>query len=204
MHRLLIAGAGGVTSYLLPVLLKTFQPEKVTLVDKDILEQRNLDRQQFNADAVGEYKAKALADMYNVDHRAEWFTTNTDARRYDLLICACDNHKARRDVLTVADMEQIPAIIGGNEYFDAEAYLYLPSWRGSPKDPRVFYPDIMLDNSGSPLNCTGELQEAFPQLALANMTCATHILHLMWTLFKSNADWEHRPHRFSTTEYKIS
>jgi hypothetical protein len=209
MHRILIAGAGGVTSYLLPVLLKTFPGSEVTLVDKDILEERNLDRQQFTDDSVGLPKAEALAAMHDpyphdpqIDVRVEWFTTSTDCRGYDLLICACDNHKARRDVLTVADMERIPAILGGNEYIDSEAYLYHPRWRDSERDPRTYYPDIMLDNSGSPLSCTGELQEIHPQLAMANMACASHILYLMWNLFKSKADWEYRPYRRSSKEYK--
>tara|TARA_Y100000385_G_scaffold288718_1_gene356057 strand:+ start:2862 stop:3497 length:636 start_codon:yes stop_codon:yes gene_type:complete len=206
MYRLLIAGAGGVTSYLLPVLLKTFKISNITLVDKDVLEERNLDRQQFNVDAIGNPKAEALSKMFwdytKFDVKIEWLTTNTDCRGYDLLICACDNHKARRDILTISDMERIPAIIGGNEYIDSEAYMYLPKWRDTEKDPRIYYPDILLDNYGSPLNCTGELQEVFPQLAMANMSCASHILHLMWNLFKSKADIELRPYRRSTKEYK--
>ena len=42
----LIIGAGGVTSYMLPALKNSYDLT-VTLIDGDVLEKRNLDRQLF-------------------------------------------------------------------------------------------------------------------------------------------------------------
>jgi len=55
--------------------------------------------------------------------------------------------------------------------------------RGTPCDPRVYYPDILTDTTGSPIHaagCTGEAQDETPQLVLANMWAAAHMLHLLW------------------------
>lgn len=55
-----IIGAGGVASYLLPVLIKTFPIPNLWLRDADKLEERNLDRQLFSPDQIGQFKAEAL------------------------------------------------------------------------------------------------------------------------------------------------
>lgn len=59
-----IIGAGGVTSYMLPALKNSFNLT-ATIVDGDILETHNLDRQLFRNNAVGQYKAVALLKQYN-------------------------------------------------------------------------------------------------------------------------------------------
>lgn len=199
MKNPVIIGAGGVASYLLPVLLKSFKPSSITIVDKDTLEQRNLDRQMFRATDVGKNKAEALMgtvlginpilSKHNTFTQAgltvrvikEWFTSamalpeDTDA-----IICVADNHMARHAALTVADERGIMAYVGGNEYLDSQAFAYHPEWKGSKRDPLVRNPNIATDESGSPFRCTGDAQEASPQLAVANLNCAAKLLHLMW------------------------
>ena len=51
-----IIGAGGVTSYMLPALKNSFELE-ATIIDGDKLEKKNLDRQLFRNNMIGEYKA---------------------------------------------------------------------------------------------------------------------------------------------------
>lgn len=193
LHPLII-GAGGVASYLLPCLVKSFSFESLNVMDKDILEQRNLDRQLFSEAHLGQAKAEALIQILprNKDlrtdliPRVEWFHEGTPIGNTDLLICCADNHVARRHCLARADEADIPVIIGGNGYFDSEAYIYFPKWRRSWRDPRVRYPDILTNNEGSPMvSCQGEEQVNHPQLAIANMMCAAKILHLLylWTTY---------------------
>lgn len=191
-----IVGAGGVASYLLPVLIKTFHPKRIIIHDKDILETRNLDRQLFKECDVGKNKAQALADMsrhqgVEINVVCEWFTEATaidpDA---SLIICVADNHEARRTVM--AHVDEIPglyAIIGGNEYFDNEAYYYNSSMRGTHADPRVRHPEILTSHEGSPINCTGDAQISSPQLAIANMGCAHKILSLLWIHTHTRAEF---------------
>lgn len=199
MKHPVIIGAGGVASYLLPVLLKTFKPEKLTLIDKDVLEERNLDRQMFNPIQVGEDKADALLGLHGLlDDRKfrsilEWFSDSTVLPDdVDAIICCADNHEARYAAINRARDLGIMAYIGGNEYLDSQAYAFKREWVGTQKDPLVRYPNIATDHEGSPFRCTGEAQIASPQLAIANFACAAKLLHLLWVyerwLPKNRAD----------------
>jgi molybdopterin/thiamine biosynthesis adenylyltransferase len=189
MNHPLIIGAGGVASYLLPVLLKTFRPAKLTIIDKDVLEERNLDRQMFHKESIGQLKAQALVEIVH-EHTPmpddytildEWFSENTTIPDdIDGLICVADNHEARHATIQRANALSIMAYIGGNEYFDSQAYAYHPEWAGTPRDPLVRYPNIATSHEGSPFRCQGDAQIAEPQLAIANLSCASKLLHLLW------------------------
>lgn len=191
-----IIGAGGVASYLLPVLIKSFKPASITIVDKDILEERNLDRQMFSKDDIGKNKGVALHDTYVKDWLyyckpersnvfsviTQWFDEMTELPDdTDCIICVADNHAARHAALFYADKHKVPCIIGGNEYLDNESYIYYSTWNGTKKDPRIRYPEIVTaGDEGSPMACTGTATIASPQLAIANSGCASKILHLLW------------------------
>jgi molybdopterin/thiamine biosynthesis adenylyltransferase len=190
MKHPLIIGAGGVASYLLPVLLKAFKPEHVTIYDKDILEERNLDRQMFSQGNVGNNKAEALLNTIFYEgyqsicpHRVikDWFTASTVIPdSVDALICVADNHEARRNAIQAAYDKGIRCYLGGNEYFDSEAYVTWADHANTPADPRVRYPLIATSTEGSPTSCQGEEQVIHPQLAVANFMCAAKILHLLY------------------------
>lgn len=193
-----IVGAGGVASYLLPVLIKTFRPIKITIQDGDLLEARNLDRQMFNPSQVGEYKAVALAALHKnettvIEANTDWFTDFTYIEDdTDLLIVVADNHQARNHALIQTDVNahmDFLTVIGGNEYFDNEAYVYRSSWANTPADPRVRHPEITTDKEGSPVSCQGVAQQASPQLAIANLGCAHKILSLIWAHVVHSGDW---------------
>ncbi len=214
MKHPLIIGAGGVASYLLPCLLKAFKPEKVTIIDKDVLEERNLDRQMFGVDQIGKTKATALIEFILQDFTGrkndlgsweyhspgmvttaieEWFTPATVIPDdVDAIICVADNHEARRNAIRAAYDRSIRCYIGGNEYFDAEAYVTWADHDGTKLDPRVRYPAIATSHAGSPLRCQGEEQEIHPQLAIANYRCAGHIMHLLyvWERVFPELNWE--------------
>jgi adenylyltransferase/sulfurtransferase len=143
MKHPLIIGAGGVASYLLPCLLKAFKLERVTVIDKDVLEERNLDRQLFSYTDVGKYKASALVERLIkdgtngavIDVIVDWFTGVTQLPEgVDAIICVADNHEARRNAIQLAYEHDIRCYIGGNEYFDAEAYV---TWRDHEETKRT-------------------------------------------------------------------
>lgn len=204
----LIIGAGGVTSYLLPVLLNTFHLSSGVIVDGDRLEERNLDRQLFNPSLIGQNKAEALCRTHRLKSSVlrpfpNYFTATTDLQSlemdgFDVLICAADNHKARREALDFVDRlyynynhENVFAILGGNEYFDSEAFFYKPAWQDTVLDPRVRYEEILTSDEGSPLvSCTGVAQSATPQLAIANHRCAAMIMHLLWVWYAPKPEQE--------------
>ena len=175
MKHPLIIGAGGVASYMLPVLLKTFKPEALTIVDKDTLEERNLDRQMFKPSQIGMSKAVALKEGQAIHGPTikwtvieQWFTESTALPEgIDAIFCVADNHMARYAAICKANELGCYAYIGGNEYVDSQALVHHRDWRGTPRDLLTKYPNIATDETGSPFRCTGEAQEASPQLAMA-------------------------------------
>jgi hypothetical protein len=184
-----IIGCGGVGSWLAPMLIKLVGNTQVTLVDGDVLETKNLDRQLFNEKQIGENKAMALSDLYRCFSVPDYFTMGSiDLCKNDWLLVCVDNDVARKCALTECDRNQCRAIIAANESTSAEAYLFKHEWKDSKIDPRVFYPAILTDTSGDPrarqAGCTGQAQVANPQLVTANAMAASLLswLYVLWAV----------------------
>ena len=189
--NIIMIGAGGVASYLIVPLCLTFKPSSLTIFDKDLLEKKNFERQDLPG-KEGELKATVLArrvptPFTNVEIRDEWFQGAAEIGYPDLIVCVADNHEARIAALEAADRCACPAVIGGNEYFDSEACIYLPPWHGTINDPRIRHPEITKETGMSPLRCdTEKALAATPQLAIANTSCAAKILSLCWVWLGKN------------------
>lgn len=213
-----IIGAGGVTSYLLPALNKSFDLS-VCLIDGDKLEKKNLDRQLFRTNDIGEYKASALLRA-NTIRKAKgvpicaYFDMDlldTECRLYfgkscDLIICAADNHPARRDAVLAADIMRVPLVIAANEYSTSQAFIYHPDLQDKyPKlHPFTRYPEIETSNEGSPIRCQGEALESTPQLAIANQVSAGFANYLIWNWFSEDIAYEsYLPVEFQSTFSKL-
>lgn len=74
VKKIVIFGAGGTTSWFLPKLVKMLYSLKIiaeiVLVDGDIVEEKNLLRQNFAPCDVGQNKAHVLANRYGTLHRS--------------------------------------------------------------------------------------------------------------------------------------
>lgn len=180
-----IIGAGGVGSWLAPLIARR-SDDKVTVWDGDRLEEKNLNRQLFGRQHIGMNKAEALAKLYpNIVPVHRYFspvdiTTNMYAT---VIMCVVDNNAARMAVLEYCDMHNTRAIFGANETYSSEAYVYYPRWKGTPKDPRVRYPELLVDDGEDPIKagtgCTGEAAiRRNPQLVGANFMAAALIANL--------------------------
>jgi hypothetical protein len=147
--------------------------KNVMVIDRDVLTQKNLDRQLFGESEVGLNKAKALGSKYGCEFKEMFYTFGCmDHQRSDWLMCCADNHVCRKAILRACDRFGCQTIIAANEKTSAEAYYYRREWKGTKLDPRVFYPDIETDESDDPTrpeSCTGEAQQATPQLVSANV-----------------------------------
>jgi molybdopterin/thiamine biosynthesis adenylyltransferase len=200
---LYVIGCGGVGSWLVPKLVRL--KKELTLVDGDKLEHKNLDRQLFEESDIGRFKSEALAARYGCNPVTSYLSPGSlEPRRRDILFCAVDNHAARKATLELCDNFRCSAVFGANEYTDAEAYWYDPEWRGTPNDPRVFYPDILTDTSDDPTrpqSCTGAASQTHPQLVLANDWASGQMLHLYWYHTKER---DHYPREFWPVHHKVS
>ena len=182
-----ICGCGGAGSVLIPQLAKLVRDD-IYLIDNDVLENKNLDRQLFTKEHIGQKKVHALAKMYEdrlLKPIAQWFHEGIqlDFKRDDYIWCCADNDKARKACLTVTDMYSCSCIIAANEYTDAEAYYYNYRDQGTINDPRIVYPNILTNHADNPLapeSCQGTAQIANPQLGIANSWAANLALQLFW------------------------
>jgi ThiF family len=178
-----IIGCGGVGSAIIPSFSLLKSPENITLIDGDVLEHKNLDRQMFDPAQVGMNKARALGTKHRCQFVPEWFARGKlRHHRNDWLLCLVDNHRTRLEALETCDETGCQAIFAANELHSSEAYYYRRSWRGTFRDPRVYYPELVIDASGDPraasAGCTGEAQERNRQLVSANLMAAALAEHL--------------------------
>ncbi len=201
MKHIYIIGAGGVGSWLTPAICLLKNKNDVTVIDADILEKKNLNRQLFTDSEIGLSKADALSKKYGCKFVGSWFTNGLlDLHKSDWLLVGVDNHTARKAALEACDDHGCKAIIGANETTSAEAFYYQPDWKGSPLDPRTYYPEINTDSSGDPraaaIGCTGEAQEVNKQLVSANFMAAALMQHLfvIWNLERPKMPVELVPH----------
>jgi hypothetical protein len=182
-----LIGCGGGGSHLLPDLVRLVPSDEIVVIDGDTLEEKNLDRQLFDSKDVGRNKAEALADRYGLvsgwSRMPEYFHSNLlRLKPRDWLFGCADNHACRKEILISCDRYRCRAVIAANETVDFEAYAYLPEWKDTPNDPRVFYPEILTVQTGNPLGPPGcvEAARTNPQLVVANATAAQFALWLFW------------------------
>ena len=195
-----VIGAGGVGSWLVPSLIRLIGSRNICVVDGDTLEEKNLDRQLYTQQHIGVNKALALSRLYGCDCRQNYFSMGRfTIQREDILIACVDNHPARRAALNECDARGCSALFAANETHSAEAYFYKPQWRGTPLDPRVYFPELLTGNDGDPLaeaiGCTGEAQEQNRQLVSANFLAAGLVQHLfvLWCLEAPHLDRDTLP-----------
>jgi len=194
MSNYYIVGCGGVGGWVIHALVKTLtKRDTLILIDKDVLEEKNIDRQLFKTDDIGQTKASAMHNLLvdearcKIEFVEEYINIdNPDvlegANPRSWIIVGADNHPARAAALHFSDKLGSSCIIAANEYEDAEAYMYKPEWKDGPLDPRIYYPELLTETEGDPLRppCTGEILESAPQLAIANMCAASYAMWLLW------------------------
>lgn len=94
---IVIVGCGGTGSNLAPMLSRMLTNEKFLLVDGDIVEKRNVERQTFQEFDVGSNKARALAKKLNSNFINEHFFVDKYIESSDEIFEAIDkvyDHKS--------------------------------------------------------------------------------------------------------------
>ena len=106
-----LVGAGGIGSNLVnlvaPSLSKRKNQINLTILDSDLVEEKNTYFQQFRLEDVGLSKAVALESAFSYDSlkitaiEAD-LDEEYDLSKFDLVICSVDNAKARKIVQKMA------------------------------------------------------------------------------------------------------
>ena len=151
--HVLCIGAGGIISQIAPTLVRK-GIGMITLLDHDIVEPSNLNRQQFYIKDVGENKALALARNLQPEciaateiHAHSFRLEEAIARGIDLAcdiaICGVDNNPARVDASRFFKAQGIPVIFTAVSRDADHGYVFVQEI--SPCIACLF-PDIVNDD----------------------------------------------------------
>ena len=95
MRKVMIIGAGGIGSFLIPQLDRTNLYDLV-VYDPDIVEEKNLTYQNFKLSDVDKKKVNVMAEMCDINAQPFPVLTANQLKGYDLVICCADNLDIRR------------------------------------------------------------------------------------------------------------
>jgi len=95
-RKVLVIGAGGIGSFLIPLLDKVGLYD-ITVADPDKVETKNIPYQNFQQTDVGGNKALVMKDHYSLSKAIVYpILTEKQMKGYDLVICCVDNLGLRR------------------------------------------------------------------------------------------------------------
>lgn len=211
--KIIILGAGGTGGYVIPHLYRIgFTAERdiqILVCDGDIVEEKNLIRQNFVHQDIGRNKAQVLAERYSAafgieceyiprfveteeelhrltapDLREQIWMNVPETQRVILLGCV-DNNKSRQICHSVfykqTDLIYIDS--GNGEHTGQVVCGVRQSGRTTYKPVCSLYPDMLKadDKFPSELSCAERTVSA-PQSVTANLTAATAIVSFLYDL----------------------
>ncbi|NBH76676.1 hypothetical protein D3Z52_00465 [Clostridiaceae bacterium] len=203
---ILMLGAGGTGGHIAPHLYRLFyaleRPTRFILSDGDIVEQKNLVRQNFCEADLGKNKAQVLAERYagafgleaeyipdfieSSERLAELLTSPPKMRRQlTILIGAVDNNRSRQLCHEVFYRSRdLIYIDSGNGEFSGQVVCGVRQSNRTVSKPLArYYPDVMevTDRFPTELSCA-EASVSSPQAITANLTAATAVVDMLYNI----------------------
>lgn len=192
--QILIIGCGGTGSALIKELARFLSGHtrhdynlKVTLIDGDIVEKKNLDRQAYTINDINHNKAEAMAiavnEVFGVDFyyypyyitRIEQMQDLLKDKEGSIIIGCVDNHHCRQVLhQTFEEEDSLIYIDAANEYQTGEVVVAIKT-KGmiiSP-DRAAYFPEILdkKQKSVEELSCE-EMNQSSPQHVVTNVLAA--------------------------------
>jgi len=164
-RKILVIGAGGIGSFLIPLLDKV-ELYDITVADPDKVETKNLPYQNFNNGDVGYNKAVRMKNKYgeSVTKISEFpILSEKQMKGYDLVICCVDNIGLRRTMYNCKDLKWLDLRAQGR---NAAMVCYTA-------DPKMY--DTLLAGEERSFSCQGDSWDGsnkgvhFMQVAIAGM-----------------------------------
>lgn len=207
--KIVVLGAGGTGGYVIPHLYRlgyaSEHPTRIIVCDGDVVEQKNLIRQNFVEQDIGRNKAQALAARYaaafgiECEYRPEFIETQgeldaltapdrlpypMEPQRVILLGCV-DNNKSRQLCHRVFEQKRDLIYIdaGNGEHTGQVVCGVRQHGRTLYKPVCSLYPDLLEDEDKFPseLSCAERAVSA-PQSVTANLTAATAVVSFLYDL----------------------
>lgn len=162
-RKILIIGAGGIGSFLIPTLDKVGL-YNISVADPDIVEKKNLPYQNFSADDVGENKASVMGNRYRSVMGGSQYPILTEKQMqgYDLVICCVDNLGVRKTLYNTSV-----------KWLDLRAQGRNAALVSYKADPKMY--DMLLAGEERSFSCQGDSWNGsnegvhFMQVAIAGM-----------------------------------
>lgn len=122
MDKIVIIGYGGIGSILLRELVIQYPQVEITIYDGDVVEEKNLLRQEFTHSDIGRQKVES-ADKYPQVKRvvSDYFNRRTRIHPEAVVFCCVDNNKSRR---IIAELDNF-TIYMSNNVNDSNAWVHL-------------------------------------------------------------------------------
>lgn len=210
--KIVMLGAGGTGGHIAPHLYRLLyaldRPVRFIICDGDVVEQKNLVRQNFIPADLGENKAKVLAERYSsvfgleTEYIPSFIESENELKslltpvvwhvdyrhtvcEQIILIGAVDNNKSRQ--LCHRVFRQMPELIyidsGNGEYTGQAVCGIRRSDRTYYPPIGTVYPDVLEDTDKFPteLSCA-EASVSAPQSIAANITAATAVVDMIYNI----------------------
>lgn len=203
--KIVMPGAGGTGGYVAPHIYRLLhtlhRPVRFLIADGDIVEEKNLVRQNFVHADLGQNKAAVLAERYacafgmelaylpefieDEARLAALLAANEREEELLLLIGAVDNNKSRRMCHNVfLRAKNLVYIDSGNGQYTGQVICGIRrGGRTYYKPVGTRYPDVLEDTDRFPteLSCA-EAAVSAPQSVVANVMAATAILSYLYDI----------------------
>lgn len=187
----IILGAGGTGSWLASFLSKI--DVDCMIVDGDVVEPKNVTRQNFTNNEVTKMKAEAIGDRYRIDFVTEFLSDSSvleeliDTLPGTPVIVGClDNNASRKlahDVFMNAKYNDIYWVDAGNAERHGQVYVAVKEdgvvKYGSPIDIDEAFQNFEGDERRPDQISCAEHSESAPQNVTANITSATFIFDIL-------------------------
>lgn len=211
--KVIVIGAGGTGGYVIPHLYRigyaTERPLRIVVCDGDIVENKNLIRQNFIQQDIGRNKAQVQAERYSAafgieceylssfietekellslikpDFIAKPHSNIPESQQVILLGCV-DNNKSRQLCHRVFNQQKNLIYIdsGNGEHTGQVVCGIRQNGRTVQKPVGSLYPDVLKgeDKFPSELSCAERTVSA-PQSVTANLTAATAMVSFLYNL----------------------
>lgn len=212
--KIKVVGCGGIGTCLLDTLCRYLnysqKSVEVSLIDGDVYEERNRERQIFEeAGPKATVTAERLKEQFqriafwdNPYYLTEENVIST-IRNGDFVFSCVDNHKTRKLLSDRAEeLDNVVIISGGNELEDGNLQVHIRENGENITLPiaNVFHPEIMNPKDKNPGHVDEErkgcdqMVVASPQLVIMNNLIAANMLSVFYSILnkyyeKSPQDW---------------
>ena len=230
--KIVMLGAGGTGGHIAPHLYRLLysldRPVRFIICDGDVVEKKNLVRQNFTPADLGENKAKGLADRYSSVFGLEteyvpsfienaraleellrpqtWYDPTTGSiEEMVILVGAVDNNKSRKlcDQVFRCSKELIYIDSGNGEHTGQVVCGVRRGGRTYYRPAAGLYPEMLDDTDKFPteLSCA-EASVSAPQSMAANITAATIVVDMVYNIL-ARGESSVRQATFATTMVNI-